>query len=334
MNCLGIESTAHTFGIGIVTDKGKILSNVWDTYIPPTGWGIKPMDARKHHDGVAHKLLDKALKEAKLSLDDIDLIAFSQGPGLPPCLHSGLSFARNLSKETRKPLVGVNHCISHIEVSRLTTKLRDPVVLYVSGANTQILSFVEGRYRCFGETMDVGIGNALDKFGRSAGMEFPGGPKIEKLARKGKYIELPYSVKGMDLSFSGIITEAIRRHRSGGKLEDICFSLQETLFAMLTEVTERALAHTSKREVILTGGVAANQRLQEMLEIMCKERGARFAVVPRELAGDNGGMIAWTGILQKKSGFNVFPPEKISRIDILPRQRTDDIDAVWVSRRA
>ncbi len=334
MNCLGIESTAHTFGIGIVTDKGKILSNVWDTYTPPAGWGIKPMDARKHHDEVAQKLLDRALSEAELTLDDIGLITFSQGPGLPPCLHAGLDFARKLSKKTRKPLVGVNHCIAHIEIARLTTKLRDPVVLYVSGANTQILSFVEGRYRCFGETMDVGIGNALDKFIRSVGMEFPGGPKIEKLARKGRYLELPYSVKGMDLSFSGIITEAVRRHKSGGKIEDICFSLQETLFAMLTEVTERALAHTSKREVILTGGVAANRRLQEMLEIMCKERGARFAVVPRELAGDNGGMIAWTGILQKKAGFNVFSSERVSGINILPRQRTDEIDAVWVPRRA
>jgi N6-L-threonylcarbamoyladenine synthase len=316
-----------------VNDKGRVLSNVWDTYTPPAGWGIKPMDARKHHDDVAPKLLDRSLKEAKLSLDDIDLIAFSQGPGLPPCLHSGLSFARKLSKETGKPLIGVNHCISHIEIARLTTKLKDPVVLYVSGANTQILSFVEGRYRCFGETMDVGIGNALDKFGRSVGMEFPGGPKIEKLAKKGKYLELPYSVKGMDLSFSGIITEAIRRHKGGERIENLCFSLQETLFAMLTEVTERALAHTSKREVILTGGVAANQRLQDMLGIMCKERGARFSVVPRELAGDNGGMIAWTGILQKKAGVNVSPPENPS-MDILPRQRTDEIDAVWVSKRA
>jgi len=334
MNCLGIESTAHTFGIGIFTDKGKVFSNVWDTYTPPAGWGIKPMDARKHHDRVAEKLLDRALSEAELTLDDIGLITFSQGPGLPPCLHAGLDFARKLSKKTRKPLVGVNHCIAHIEVSRLTTKLRDPVVLYVSGANTQILSFVEGRYRCFGETMDVGIGNALDKFGRSVGMEFPGGPKIEKLAKKGKYTELPYSVKGMDLSFSGIITEATRRHKNGEKLENLCFSLQETLFAMLTEVTERALAHTGKSEVILTGGVAANQRLQEMLKIMCRERRARFSVVPRELAGDNGAMIAWTGILQKKSGMNVFPPGRVSGIDILPRQRTDEIDVVWVPRRA
>lgn len=327
MNCLGIESTAHTFGIGIVTDKGKVLSNVWDTYIPPAGWGIKPIDARKHHDDVSQRLLDEALSEANITLGDIGLVSFSQGPGLPPCLHAGLDFARRLSGKARKPLVGVNHCIAHIEVARLTTKLKDPVVLYVSGANTQILSFVEGRYRCFGETMDVGIGNALDKFGRSVGMKFPGGPKIEKLARKGKYLELPYSVKGMDLSFSGIITEATRRHKKGARLEDVCFSLQETLFAMLTEVTERALAHTGKKEVILTGGVAANKRLQGMLETMCMERKARFSAVPRELSGDNGAMIAWTGILQKKHGHNVLEPGKA---EILPRQRTDDIDAVWV----
>ena len=117
------------------------------------------------------------------------------------------------------------------------------------------------RDRC----IDIGMGNAIDKFGREAGLPFPAGPEIERLAKKGKYVELPYVVKGMGLSFSGIITEAIRKLKTGIPLEDISYSLQETIFAMLTEVTERALAHTGKNEVLLTGGVAANQRLQEMI---------------------------------------------------------------------
>ncbi len=321
MLCLGIESTAHTFGIGIVSDKGRVLANLWDTYRPPLGWGIKPMDAAQHHREVRDGLLKEALSGAGKTLDDIGLVAFSQGPGLPPCLHRGLEFSRKLSG--RKSIVGVNHCISHIEIGRLKCRQRDPVVLYVSGANTQILSHVEGRYRCFGETMDVGIGNALDKFGRDIGLEFPAGPKIESLARGGSYQELPYTVKGMDLSFSGIVTEAVRRVRKGQRKQDVCFSLQETLFAMLTEVTERALAHTRKSEVLLTGGVAANSRLQDMLRIMCRERGARFAVVPRELAGDNGSMIAWTGILMHKAGMKTKP-------GILPRQRTDEVDVKWI----
>jgi N6-L-threonylcarbamoyladenine synthase len=322
MICLGIESTAHTFGIGIVTDKGKILSNVWDTYRPPLGWGIRPIDAAQHHVDVRQGLLDKALSESGKTLDDIGLIAFSQGPGLPPCLHKGLEFGRRLSGRGRQ-LVSVNHCIAHIEIGRLACRQDDPVVLYTSGANTQVLSRAGGRYRCFGETMDIGIGNALDKFGRDIGMEFPAGPRIEELARGGKYQELPYTVKGMDLSFSGIVTEAARRIRSGHSKRDVCFSLQETLFSMLTEVTERALAHTKKNGVLLTGGVAANSRLQDMLRIMCRERGASFSVVPRELAGDNGAMIAWTGILVHEAGMKTMP-------DILPRQRTDEIEVKWI----
>ena len=341
--CLGIESTAHTFGVGVVSGKGDVLANVWDTYRPPLGWGIKPMDAAKHHTDVRDMLLSEALRKAGKTMDDVSLVAFSQGPGLPPCLHKGLEFAQRLSlreapdffkhpsghkkasgkKHAKIPLVGVNHCIAHIEIGRLSCRQRDPVVLYTSGANTQILSFVEGRYRCFGETMDIGLGNALDKFGRDIGLEFPAGPKIEELAGKGRYQELPYTVKGMDLSFSGIITEAARRVRQGQRKRDVCFSLQETLFAMLTEVTERALAHTRKKEVLLTGGVAANKRLQIMLDIMCRERGARFAVVPRELAGDNGAMIAWTGILMHRAGMKTKP-------GILPRQRTDDVDVKWL----
>ena len=327
MICLGIESTAHSFGVGIVSSKGKVLTNIIDMYKPSGGWGIKPMEAGEHHEKTAENVLAKALSESGLKIDDIDIISFSQGPGLPPCLRQGLNLARNLAMKTCRPLIGVNHCIAHIEIGRLTTELNDPVTLYVSGANTQVLAFVSGRYRCFGETQDVGIGNALDKFGRGTGLEFPAGPKIENLAKDGKYIPLPYVVKGMDLSFSGIITECLKKYKEGGKLEDLCFSLQETVFAMLTEVTERALAHTDKSEVLLTGGVAANSRLQEMLDIMCRERGASFAVVDRAYSGDNGAMIAWTGLLAYKSGQKPLDPKKA---DILPRQRTDDVEISWI----
>jgi glycoprotease/Kae1 family metallohydrolase len=337
MICLGIESTAHTFGIGIVTDKGKVLANAWDMYRPPGGWGIKPQDAARHHKSVSREVLEKALSQAKLSLKDIDFVAFSQGPGLPPCLREGLEFAKSVSRKAAKPpsavsrtnrivaspLIGVNHCIAHVEIGKLCTGVKDPVTMYVSGANTQVLAFAEGRYRCFGETMDVGIGNALDKFGRESGLGFPAGPKIEALARKGSYLDLPYVVKGMDLSFSGIITEALTRRKRGESPESLCFSLQETMFAMLTEVTERAMAHTGKTELLLTGGVAANSRLQEMLGIMCRERESVFHAVPREFAGDCGANIAWLGILHKKSGMKTKP-------GILPRQRTDDVDVRWI----
>ena len=325
--CLGIESTAHTFGVGIADRDGKILANARDTYKPKIGWGIVPMEARKHHEEVAGDVLEQALEEAGKSLDEMDAIAFSQGPGLPPCLYAGLNFAVELSRKAKKPLIGVNHCVAHIEVGRLTTQLSNPVTLYVSGANTQTIAFVSGKYTIFGETQDIGIGNAMDKFGRGAKLEFPYGPKIEQLAKGGKWIGLPYVVKGMDLSFSGIVTEATKKLGQGEKMSDVCFSLQETMFAMLTEVVERALAHTGKEQVLLTGGVAANKRLQEMLDIMCDERGAEFAVVPREYSGDNAAMIAWTGILASKSGEK---PLVAKKAEILPRWRTDQVDVTWI----
>ena len=327
MICLGIESTAHTFGIGIVNDTGVILANAKDVYKPPAAWGIEPYKAGQHHNEAKEKVLDNALSKAGLSWDKIDIISFSQGPGLPPCLSVGKDFAVGLAKEHGKPLYPVNHPVGHIEIARLMTGAEDPVIVYVSGGNTQIISYAGEYYRVFGETTDVGIGNALDKFGREAGMDFPAGPKIEELAKGGKYIELPYVVKGMDLSFSGILTAAINMYKKNkNDLKNICFSLQETMFAMLTEVTERAMAYTGKRESVLTGGVAANRRLAEMLEIMCKERGAKFYSCPREYTGDNGAMIAWAGILAAKS--QEAPP--LGSIDINPNQRVDDVEITWI----
>lgn len=327
MICLGIESTAHTFGVGIADSGGKILANQRDTYKPKKGWGIIPMDARKHHEEVDEKVMNGALKEAGKALDDIDIIALSQGPGLPPCLYAGMNFAVELAEKLKKPLIGVNHCVAHIEVGRLTTKLKDPVTLYVSGANTQIIAYVSGKYRIFGETQDIGIGNALDKFGREANLEFPYGPKIEEHAKGGRWIGMPYVVKGMDLSFSGIITEATKKLKNGEKLQDVCYSLQETMFAMVTEVIERALAHTGKKEVLLTGGVAANKCLAEMVETMCRERGAKSAVVPWEYSGDNASMIAWTGILAHKANQKAL---NLKKAEVLPRWRTDQVEVKWI----
>lgn len=315
---LGVESTAHTFGIGIVDEKGKILADSRSSYKPPKGWGIKPVDAASHHEEAKEKILADALKQASLSLNDIDIVSYAQGAGLPPCLKVGMQFAKALGK----PLVPVCHQVAHLEIAKLLAKASDPVYVYVSGGNTQIISLASGRYRVFGETMDIGIGNALDKFARAAGLQFPGGPKIEALAKKGSYLELPYVVKGMDLSFSGILTAALNICKKAS-LEDVCFSLQETFFSMLTEVTERALAHTGKEEALLTGGVAANKRLCEMLEIMCNERGAVFKACPMEYCSDNGVMIAWNGL--QVCGTVKIP----KKLDINPRLRTDDVDVAW-----
>ncbi len=318
MICIGIESTAHTFGVGIMNDKGKVYANARDIYKPEAG-GIHPSKARDHHRAVAETILQKALDEAKLKLSDIDIIAYSAGPGIAPCLSVGLDFAKKLAEKVNKPLIPVNHCLAHVEIGKLMTGAEDPLVLYVSGGNSQIIGFLGGKYRVFGETLDIAIGNAIDKFARDVGIPFPGGPEVEKLAVGGKYIPLPYTAKGMDFSFSGLCTDVVRKFESKKfDLKDLCFSFQETAFAMLTEVSERALAHTEKNELLLTGGVAANKRLSEMLGIMCEDRGVKFSVVPREFAGDCGANIAWTGILVYKKG------QKLPEPDIYPRWRIDE----------
>lgn len=319
MICLGIESTAHTIGVGIITSEGKILANAKDSYSSTTG--MIPKEVAKHHEQVKGKILADALQQAKLTLKDIDIIAYSHGPGLSPCLLAGKAFAEKLAKEHNKQLVGVNHCVAHLTIGTLTTQTKNPVYLYVSGVNTQLLVANNGRFRILGETLDIGLGNALDKFGRKAGLGFPAGPKIEQEAKGGKYIELPYAVKGMDVSFSGIVTAAERKLATNN-VKDTCYSLQETCFAMITEVSERALAHTKKQELILIGGVAANKRLIEMLNIMCKERGVKFSAVPLEYAGDQGVMIAWQGMLEYK-------PEKHIKPEIYPYQRTDEVEITW-----
>jgi len=320
MLILGIEGTAHTFGIGIIDEKGKILADIRDMYIPPSGKGIIPSEARKHHSEVSFSVLEEALKEANVSIEEIDIIAYSAGPGLPPPLLFSANFAKNLAEKYGKKLIPVHHGIAHIEIGRLLTSCKDPVVVYLSGGHNTILSFVEDSYKIFGETLDITIGNLFDTVAREMGLEMPGGPKIEELAKKGKYVKLPYSVKGMDVSFSGIQTVSLKYLKNGFRREDIAYSLQETCFAMLTEVTERALAHTEKEEVLLVGGVAANKRLNEMMRMMCMERNARLYVVPIKYAGDNGVMVAWAGFLAYKN-------DKIPQISdiIKPKWRIDDV---------
>jgi tRNA A37 threonylcarbamoyltransferase TsaD/predicted alpha/beta hydrolase family esterase len=523
MIVLGIESTAHTFGIGIV-QNGKVVANVRRMYSTDEG-GIIPMEAAKHHCNNKNEIYFEALSEAKIVEGKVDVIAFSQGPGLAPCLLEGMKFAQELSKKLKKPVVGVNHCISHLEIGKLTGA-KDPVMLYASGANTQIIAYEAGKYRIFGETLDLGVGNFIDTVARFMGIGFPGGPAIEKLAKEcveksfgdisnvviihgsnakdrenmkrynlppqnernwipwiksqldekgvsvfaplmpenwkpsykkwkkefekidvnkdsvlvghsagggflvrwlgetGKkikklilvapaiahslgegweveefykfsinknikknvgevvllessndsdglrrsgeifskelrvkqiildnrghftnrgngenmkfpelineivsspnYIELPYKVKGMDITLAGIQTKIKQLLEKGEKIKDLAYSLQETVFAMLVETAERALAHTGKKELLLGGGVGCNSRLQEMCKIMCKERGCKFFVPERSLLVDNGAMIAFLGEIMFKKGIK----EK-GKIDIHPRERTDQVDVVW-----
>ncbi|MCD4807125.1 MAG: bifunctional N(6)-L-threonylcarbamoyladenine synthase/serine/threonine protein kinase [Methanococcoides sp.] len=325
---LGIEGTAWNLSAAIV-DEADVIAEVTETYRPKTG-GIHPREAAQHHALHASGVIERLLKEYRdkgHSPENIDAIAFSQGPGLGACLRTVATSARALALSLDIPLVGVNHCIGHVEIGRWKTPAFDPVVLYVSGGNSQVLAHRAGKYRIFGETLDIGIGNALDKFARGAGLTHPGGPKVEEYARKAtSYVKMPYVVKGMDFSFSGLSTAATDALKDNS-LEDVCYSFQENAFAMLVEVTERALGHTGKSEVLLAGGVGANMRLREMLDVMCEDRGATFYVPEKRFMGDNGAMIAYTGLLMFNSGTTL--PIENSHVD--PSFRPDTVDVTWIA---
>ena len=316
---LGIEGTAWNLSASVFGED--LISLYSNPYSPPTG-GIHPREAAQHHASVLKEVVSKALSET--DLDKIAGIAFSQGPGLGPCLRTVGTAARTLALTLGVPLIGVNHCVAHVEIGRFACGCRDPIVLYASGANTQVLGFLRSRYRIFGETLDIGLGNSIDKFARSKGLPHPGGPLVEKYAREGNPISLPYTVKGMDLAFSGLMSAA---KDSKASIEDVCAGYQETAFAMCVEVTERALAHSGKDEVLLVGGVGANQRLQDMLREMCEERGASFYVPERKYIGDNGAMIAYTGKIMLEAGQTLSLEDSA----VNPNFRSDDVEVRWRS---
>jgi len=328
MISLGIESTAHTFGIGIVDSTGKVLANERSVFTTKEGQGgMIPAEVAEHHVEAFKGVLDRALGKAGITLDQVGLVSYSQSPGIGNCLRIGAMLARSIASTHKKPIIGVNHCIAHLEIGKLLTAAKDPVFLYASGANTQIIAYDGGRYRIFGETLDIGIGNFLDTFARHMGLGFPGGPKLYELSLKSKkLIELPYVVKGMDVSFGGLLTNLKQKFDSGKyNMEDLAYSLQETAFAMLVEVAERAMAHCGKKELLLGGGVASSPRLQEMCSKMCAERGADCYTLKNEFNVDNGAMIAWLGLIMHNAGKRM----SIREADIKPYLRTDDIEVFW-----
>ena len=329
---LGIESTAHTFSIGWVDGLG-VPGQSKSAFVRPVEGGIHPREAADHHAQKAGQLLDDLLNN-DVELSQIKAIAFSQGPGLGPCLRIGASVARSLSTQLDVPLVGVNHCVAHIEVGRERCGCDDPVLLYASGGNTQVIARLDGRYRVLGETLDIGIGNMLDKFAREQGIPFPGGPKVEQLALEWLEsnpdasldgLELPYAVQGMDLAFSGLLNAALNLIGKGKPLGAVCWSLQEHAFAACVEVAERAMAHAGKSELLLGGGVACNEKLREMCAIMAESRGCTSHVPSKALCIDNGSMIATLGRLQLLWGSPTSLEESAVRQDL----RTDETPILW-----
>jgi len=345
---LGIEGTAWAASAAVFdagTDDVFIES---DAYQPESG-GIHPREASEHMHDAIPRVVESALEHARETHDGstteppadvderrssgqqaapVDAVAFSRGPGLGPCLRVVGTAARALSQALEVPLIGVNHMVAHLEIGRHTSGFDSPVCLNASGANAHLLAYRDGRYRVLGETMDTGVGNAIDKFTRHVGWSHPGGPKVEAAAKDGEYVDLPYVVKGMDFSFSGIMSAAKQRYDDGVPVEDVCYSLQETIFGMLTEVSERALSLTGSDELVLGGGVGQNARLREMLEDMCDQRGAAFHAPEPRFLRDNAGMIAVLGAKMYDAGDTLALEE--SRVD--PDFRPDQVPVTWRAR--
>ena len=283
-----------------------MLSNPRRTYITPPGEGFLPRDTARHHRAHVLTVLREALQEANIAPDQIDAVAYTKGPGMGAPLASVAVVARTVAQLWNKPIVGVNHCIGHIEMGRLITGAENPTVLYVSGGNTQVIAYSQQRYRIFGETIDIAVGNCLDRFARVIGLSNDPSPgyNIEQCAKDGSaFLPLPYTVKGMDVSFSGILSSIEDRAdtllKSGQYTKvsprpdvatsshpsypqaDLCFSLQETIFAMLVETTERAMAHCGSSEVLIVGGESCSS-LQRSLQQHCR------CGLQSQAAGDDG----------------------------------------------
>lgn len=346
MIALGLEGSANKLGVGIIAHTpgkpAQVLSNLRHTFNAPPGEGFLPKDTAKHHRSHVISLVKRALSESGLRPSDINCVCYTKGPGMGAPLQSVAVAARMLSILWNKPMVGVNHCVGHIEMGREITGAQNPVVLYVSGGNTQVIAYAEHRYRIFGEALDIAVGNCLDRFARTLEISNDPAPgyNIEQLAKKGKVLlDLPYAVKGMDCSFSGILATVDgyaaelkknpdKRDEITGEVittADLCFSLQETVYAMLVEITERAMAHVGSAQVLIVGGVGCNERLQEMMGLMARDRGGSIYATDERYCIDNGIMIAHAGLLAYETGVSTPLAESICT----QRHRTDEVFVNW-----
>jgi N6-L-threonylcarbamoyladenine synthase len=325
MAVLGIESSAHTFGVGIVED-GKVLANQTEMF-RISDKGIIPAKVSELHMKNAKSVIESALKTSGIKIDQLDAIGYTKGPGMGPCLSIGCLAAKTLAIKNELPIFPVNHAVAHIEIARSMNHFTDPLALYVSGGNSQILALAEKPYRhyhVYGETFDIGIGNMLDSFARRAKLKPAWGSTVAKIAEKGKYIQMPYTVKGMDFTFTGLLTNAVKLI-GNAKIEDIAYSLQETSFSMLCEATERALMLLGKREFLVCGGVAQSLRLKEMLGSIAKEHSLKFGVARNEYNADNGAMIA----LVAEKMMHTKEKYSLKECDINQKYRIDSFVVRW-----
>jgi len=326
MAVMGIESSAHTFGVGI-SDNGKIIANAKRMY-PITDKGMVPSRVSEFHASNAKHVIKEALEASGISLSDIDAISYTKGPGLGPCLRIGQISALTLANKLSVPVYPVNHAVGHVQITSHFSGIKDPIAVYVSGGNSQILGISPKpfkHYHVYGETMDIGIGNMLDNFARAAKLNPAWGSTVAKVSENGSYIDMPYTVKGMDFTFTGLLTFATKA-LGKSSVSDVAYSLQETSFSMVAEAAERALLLNRSHGVILCGGVAQSLRLRELLSGMAASHKSRFFAAGNEYNADNGAMIAYVGELMHKHKVHVNKSE----LTVEQRYRIDDMEIPWL----
>ena len=301
---LGIESSCDETSVAVVKNGREILSNIIDTQIPihEKYGGVVPEIASRNHIEAISRVTKLALKEANVTFEDIDAVTPTYGPGLVGALLVGLSYGKALSFAINKPLVGVNHIQGHIAANYITHKDLKPPFLCVmmSGGNTQLVhvkNYTE--FEVLGKTRDDAIGEAFDKVARVVGLGYPGGPKVDKLAKEGntEAITLPKThFDNLDFSFSGIKTAVINLHHKTPDINkaDLCASFEKTVTEILIENTKKSLKQINVKKVVLAGGVSANSYIRnEFLKL--KENGIEVYMPDLKLCTDNAAMIASAG---------------------------------------
>ncbi len=327
MKILGIESSCDDTSVAIVNSKKQILSNerISQDNIHQLYKGIVPELAARNHVYNIDKITMNALKNASLTIDDIDGVAATAGPGLIGGLLVGLSFAKTLAQSKQIPFIAVNHLVGHALTVRLTNNIDFPyLLLLISGGHSSFYYLKNlNEHIYLGGTLDDAVGEAFDKIGKVLGLKFPGGPELEKIALRGNEDAFAFPKplvdrvpSNLDLSFSGLKSHIINFVNNGSKkllpatlVEDIAASFQKTISEILIDKLEKAIRHCNKNlpnysSVVISGGVASNQYLRKkFVETIISKNKTPF-IPPAKLCTDNGAMIAWAGYEKYKSGIS------------------------------
>ncbi|MGM9960794.1 MAG: tRNA (adenosine(37)-N6)-threonylcarbamoyltransferase complex transferase subunit TsaD [Allobaculum sp.] len=317
MIVFAIESSCDETAAAVVRDQKEVLSSVVSSQIDTHTQfgGVVPEVASRLHVENVSVVIDEAIRKSGLTWNDIDLISVTQGPGLIGCLHVGVQAAKTLSMLYNIPLVGVNHLAGHIYANKLDTTLQFPLLaLLVSGGNSELIYMKdENSFEILGETQDDAIGEAYDKVARVLNLGYPGGPKIDKLAKQGKPVyklPQPKAQGEYDFSFSGLksgvlqFVKRMERQNQEWTMEDLAASFQETALEEIFSKVRKAIKnHPEVKQMIVGGGVSANSRLREKVqELAAQHPDMDFNVPPMSCCTDNATMIAIAGEIAWNNG--------------------------------